>query len=218
MPRDLERIAARASHDDPARRYAGVEALPDDIRRFLDGRPIAARPDTLAYRASRFVARHRLGVAAVTAIAVALVAGLLLALAARAREAAAARRAAETRDFLGGRLEEASPERNGGVTPTLADVLAEGTRRIDAELSGEPALRADLLATVARLHLELGDFEHGLELARRQAELAGNVTAADSLARVESRALLGEALHRAEKHAEALAELDAARALAVRLE
>jgi serine/threonine-protein kinase len=166
---------------------------------------------------ARFVGRHRLGVAAAAAIVAALVVGLLLALSARSREAAAARRAAETRDFLVGLFEEASPERNGGVTPTLADVLAEGTRRIEVELTGEPALRADLLATLARLHLELGDFERGLELARRQAEVAVTVTDVDSIARVESRALLGEALHRTEKHAEALAELDGARAVAVRV-
>jgi Tol biopolymer transport system component len=63
-PRDLERIVARASHDEPARRYPSAEALAEDVRRFLDGRPVLARGDSPAYRLSRFVRRHRSPVAA----------------------------------------------------------------------------------------------------------------------------------------------------------
>ena len=41
------------------RRYATVEALKDDLCAFLDGAPVAARGDTLAYRLRKFVGRHR---------------------------------------------------------------------------------------------------------------------------------------------------------------
>src|SRR6185503_7192894 len=60
-----------ATHDEPRRRYASVVALADDVRRFLDGRPVVARGDSAAYRAGRFLARHR-------AVAVAGVSALLL--------------------------------------------------------------------------------------------------------------------------------------------
>jgi serine/threonine protein kinase len=60
---DLEHIVERAMARDPERRYASAAALADDLRRHLDGRPILARPDTLGYRASKFVQRNQWGVA-----------------------------------------------------------------------------------------------------------------------------------------------------------
>ena len=47
----------------------------EDIRRRLEGLPIQARPDTLVYRAGKFARRHRLGLAAVTAVFLALAKG-----------------------------------------------------------------------------------------------------------------------------------------------
>ena len=63
-PRDLARIAALASHEVPERRYGSVEALAEDIRRWLDGRPVLARGDSLGYRAHRFIARRWAALAA----------------------------------------------------------------------------------------------------------------------------------------------------------
>ncbi|HJW92759.1 MAG TPA: serine/threonine-protein kinase [Thermoanaerobaculia bacterium] len=65
---DLETIVSTALAHEPARRYASVEKFADDIRNYLAGRPIAARPATFVYRSSKFVRRNKLGVAAVIAI------------------------------------------------------------------------------------------------------------------------------------------------------
>lgn len=61
---DLDTIVLRALHKDPARRYASAEQLADDVGRHLGGFPVRARPDTLGYRARKFIGRHRVGVAA----------------------------------------------------------------------------------------------------------------------------------------------------------
>ena len=55
---DLDTIVQRATQADPARRYASVAALADDVRRHLDGRAIVARQDSGAYRLRRFVRRN----------------------------------------------------------------------------------------------------------------------------------------------------------------
>ncbi len=77
---DLETIVQRAMAREPERRYGSVQELADDLRRFLAGEPVRARPDTVAYRATRFARRNRGVVAgvvtAVAALAVALVVSL----------------------------------------------------------------------------------------------------------------------------------------------
>ncbi len=67
---DLETIVAKALEKDPRRRYPTVDEFSADLRRFLEGRPVAARKPTLRYRAARLAARHRV---AVPAAALALV-------------------------------------------------------------------------------------------------------------------------------------------------
>jgi eukaryotic-like serine/threonine-protein kinase len=69
---DLDTIVARAMKKTPAERYASVSALDEDLRRHLNGEPIRARPDTLLYRAGKFLGRNRVAVAGVTLATAAL--------------------------------------------------------------------------------------------------------------------------------------------------
>jgi serine/threonine-protein kinase len=61
---DLDTIVLRCLAHDPQRRYPTVQALADDLRRYLDGQPIRARPDSRSYRISKFLGRHPYGSAA----------------------------------------------------------------------------------------------------------------------------------------------------------
>ena len=76
---DLDTIVAKALKKNPAERYASVTAFADDLRRFLNHQTISARPDTLAYRARKFVRRHRVPVAAAALMIASLSAGLFIA-------------------------------------------------------------------------------------------------------------------------------------------
>lgn len=60
VPFDVETILRRCLQKDPARRYQSAAELADDLRRFLDGRAIAARRDSQWYVLRKTIARHRL--------------------------------------------------------------------------------------------------------------------------------------------------------------
>lgn len=73
---DLDNVVLCALRKEPHRRYATtVERFADDVARYLDGRPVAARGDSLRYRALKFVRRHRFGLAAATVTSAALLLG-----------------------------------------------------------------------------------------------------------------------------------------------
>ncbi len=100
---DLRSIVARASAAEVAERYASVEALQDDLQRWLTGQPVVAHRAGWTYTARKVVARNRLA-AAIAAVCVLLLTGAAVALAVlfvRAEQARAetdvARRNAEQR-------------------------------------------------------------------------------------------------------------------------
>jgi serine/threonine-protein kinase len=74
VPRDLETICLKCLEKDPSRRYESAAAMADDVRRFLDGRPIAARPVGAVGRSLRWARRNRM----LAAVSAALVAAFAL--------------------------------------------------------------------------------------------------------------------------------------------
>jgi serine/threonine-protein kinase len=171
---DLDTLVMTALRREPARRYPSVAALGEDLRRYLDGRPIAARPDSLGYRSAKFVRRHRLAMTAAALAVLGLVAGLLVALwqAGRAEQAAAAARAeAETSaaiaTFLTDVFTAADPEGKQAADLTARELVERGVARIDEERELPPATRATLMHVLGTVQLRLGLFDSARELLER---------------------------------------------------
>jgi tetratricopeptide (TPR) repeat protein len=76
VPRDLDTIALKCLEKPPEQRYASAGELADDLRRFLDGRPILARPPGVWYQARKFVGRNRALVAGTAAVLLTVVMGM----------------------------------------------------------------------------------------------------------------------------------------------
>jgi serine/threonine-protein kinase len=73
---DLDTIVAKALKKNPRERYSSVVAFADDLNRFLNHQPVSARPDTIAYRARKFLRRQWMPVTALTLVILALSGGL----------------------------------------------------------------------------------------------------------------------------------------------
>jgi tetratricopeptide (TPR) repeat protein len=75
IPADLDVIVMKALRKEPDRRYGSAEQLADDVGRFLGGRPVRAAPDSMRYRAGKFLRRHVVAVVATAIAALAVVGG-----------------------------------------------------------------------------------------------------------------------------------------------
>ncbi len=136
LPRDLDWIILKAMAPEPDGRYQSVGALADDVRRFLEGRTIAAHPPTLRYQAGRFVARHTIA-CSLAGIAVAAV--LTLSALSTMQAISLSKRGEE----LAGALQA---ERAATATAVVARVHAEEQQRVaSAERDRQQAIAAYLL-------------------------------------------------------------------------
>lgn len=171
---DLDLIVARATHRDPARRYPTMAAFADDLRRWLDGRPIVARPDSARYRAATFVRRHRIGVTAATAAILALMLGLGMAVwqAGEARQQAAraerqAVRAERVKEFLISLFQQNDPANARGEVLTATRVMSLGADNLSTLARDDPQIAGELFVAIAEIQYNLGDAEAGLTNVER---------------------------------------------------
>jgi eukaryotic-like serine/threonine-protein kinase len=168
--RDLDRIVEMATHADPRLRYASAGHLSDDVRHWLDGLPVRARPNTFGYRAALFIRRQRGAVAGGAAAALFLVATTVFTLA-QARQLAQERdRARASVAFLTDLFQSADPTVVGGAPVTVRQVVDRGAERIRAH-TGDPLVRSELLGVLASTYREMGDRAAAIELGRESLAL-----------------------------------------------
>ncbi|MCE9657555.1 MAG: serine/threonine protein kinase [Burkholderiales bacterium] len=174
---DLENIVAKALKKAPEQRYASPVEMAEDLRRYLGSEPVAARPDSIGYRAGKFARRHRWSLAAAAAIGLALSAGAGVAawqaVEANQRRAEAeleAKRATASLDLL--YLAYSDP----GVMPAkdMLERLAK-MRQVILQNGDEPQVKLTLLGRLGGRYLELGAIDETLEVLAEMRALARNV-------------------------------------------
>ncbi|MCC7055701.1 MAG: serine/threonine protein kinase [Gemmatimonadaceae bacterium] len=172
---ELDAILLKALREEPARRYPSAEAFSADLRRYLRGMPVQARPDTLGYRVAKFAGRQRALVAGVSLAAVAMVAGTALAMrSARLATAAAARATSEAAransmvTFLQTVVGAADGSLFGGMILskdiTLPELLDSTGVQVPAAFPTDPRSRADLYTALARSQRRFNRYESAIGL------------------------------------------------------
>ena len=152
---DLDVVCLKAMHRDLQQRYQSAEALIRDLTHYLKGEPLEARPDTLRYRAGKFISRNARAVAA-TAVAVALVIALVVFFTVRlAIERDNANRqtaiATAVNQFLSDDLlGRSNPFQSGKATETFLEAVKLASPAIDRKFKNEPEVGAHLHLTIAQ--------------------------------------------------------------------
>ncbi len=216
---DLAIIVLKALRKEKERRYDSVEAMAEDIRRFLSGHPVLARPDSARYRVGKFVRRNKAlvamaSVAAVVLIASSIVSSGLFVRAERARAAEQEQRqqAELSSDFLESLLGNINPDvALGRDTELLGEILKDASARIDDELESSPLIAARMHVVIGSAYNSIGEYERAethlnqvaamhasqgdappLDVAERlaaQANLASNVGKNDECLEFASQAI-----------------------------
>ena len=162
---DLDAIVAQALRKEPDRRYRSAEQFTQDLQRYLDGHPVLARRDRLSYRAFKFAARHRIEVAAVSLVVVALVVGTVVSVRAARRAERERANAEQVNAFLRTMLAAANPDVQGKDV-TVAQVLAQATRDL-ASKRLTPEIESDIRLTLANTYTALGVYDSAAVHAAR---------------------------------------------------
>jgi serine/threonine-protein kinase len=182
---DLDNIVAMAMRKEPERRYGSAQQLASDIQRYLDGKPVIARRDTLSYRTGKFVRRHWLPVTAAAGVSFLIVAFAVTTYEQALRIAAERDRVAQQRELAErerARAEEVSnflinlfkltdPEENRGNKITARELLDVGANRLRQNLEDQPATKAALLGTVGAVYDSLGQYRDALPILNEALEL-----------------------------------------------
>jgi serine/threonine protein kinase len=157
---DLDNIVLMAMRKEPARRYSSVGQFSEDIRRHLEGLPVVARKDTVAYRTSKFVNRHRIGVVAAALILLSLLGGIVATLI-QVRTARRERAKAEAiSSFLQNTLLASNPAVSANGQATVKDILDDASKRLATEeLSDQPEVKGELQRIIGSSYLALGQYD-----------------------------------------------------------
>ena len=174
---DLDAICLRALEKSPVHRYPTAADLRADLHRYFSQRPVEAQVPTRLYVARKFMARHRVSVALITAATLLVLAGSG-AIAWEARRANQERQRAEqalgesqsVSNFLIGLFEAQHPASAMGEEPSAHALMERGLTRAEL-LSGQPLVQARMLDTIGRVYHGSGDLERAEAPLRRALEI-----------------------------------------------
>ena len=187
---ELDQIVLMAMRKEPARRYRGVQPFAEDIQRYMEHRPVVARPDTLRYRASKFVRRNWWQSAAAASVMVSLGAGLAFSVRAERR---ANERFNEVRQIAGRMLFDIDAQlaNTPGTLKAREQLVSTALRYLDSlrrDAAGDQSLRRELAVAYGKVAAAQGSvtapslgrprdavvsLEDALKLARPPRDAAG---------------------------------------------
>ncbi len=199
---DLDNIVLTALAKDPARRYAGMADLAEDLRRHREHRPVQARAATRRYRLGKFIRRYRAAVGTAAVVFSLILAGLVtIALQAvdlteeRNRALARAEQNARLTEVLTGMVQVANVDHAGiEQIVTVGERLALYLDHVRGELADEPEARLRLLEVIGEAYEKLRSWPPAADVFEEALALSAEVHGPTADATLEIQARLAQAL------------------------
>ena len=173
---DLDNIVAKALRRDPKERYASVELFAQDLRRYLDHEPVSARPDTLAYRAAKFLRRHRGSVLTGLVVALALIAAVIM----TSVEMVAANHQRDAALYQKKRAEyqarfayQIMSDIGTDTRPiTVKELMQKGVEVLEKNYRDDPRFMIEALTNISGRYMDLGETESEYDVLLKAEKLA----------------------------------------------
>jgi serine/threonine protein kinase len=184
---DLDAIVSKALRKLPSERYATAAAFAEDLSRYLDNEPIAARTNLISYRIRKFVGRHRAAVIGSSAAVIALVCTTAFALL-QMREAQIQRdhsREQAKRAELQAEFVTLMMSTVGNKPTTAEQLLDAGLRLLKQHYTSDPRFRASALLNLSSRYADLGVTSKQYALLQQVGEIGREIGDSSLVARSE---------------------------------
>ena len=166
---DLDAVVLTALAKEPGRRYATVEQLNQDLRRWLDGHAVTAHPPSLQYRTRKFLSRYRVEVTAVVVTFSALIGGIISTARQARRTETEQQKTTQVNRFLTTMLSSADPGALGKDV-TVAQVLSQAASDISKQ-SLDSEVEAELRHAIGQTYYGLGYYDSASVHVQRAYDL-----------------------------------------------
>lgn len=191
---DLASVLNKALAHDPTQRYSSAAAFGEDLQRYLEGRPVLARPQTFGYQLRKFLLRHRAAVAAAALAIVTLGGAFGYAIYQQKRALTEANRSHLSGLFLARVLQSANPAYTGRSDLKVSELMARSQSGAETIFANEPGLLSDYFILSGRVVGARQDgtestrlFQQALTAARKSDDPDRIVSALSTLAETEAR-------------------------------
>jgi eukaryotic-like serine/threonine-protein kinase len=184
---DLDAITLKALEKERSRRYATPTELAADIGRYLRNEPVLARSGNAAYRARKYLRRHRLAIAAAATVLVLLGSFAVVEAVQLRRIKRESEQRARVTDFMTKMFKVSNPSQARGNTITAREILDKASKEIDTGLAKDPEVQAQMMSVMGNVYQGLGLYPRAHPLLERAAEIRSQVLGPKNLETLRSK-------------------------------
>jgi non-specific serine/threonine protein kinase/serine/threonine-protein kinase len=184
---DPDAVVLKALEKDRKRRYGSPSELAADLGRYLRNEPVSAHAPSAAYRARKYIRRHRLGVAVATGLLAilptfAVVERVQLQRTRIERDRANRERDRATRitDFMTGMFQVSDPSEQRGNSVTAREILDKASNDIKTGMAKDPDAQAGMMQVIGEVYIGLGLFSHAKDLEQQSLDIRRNLLGSEN--------------------------------------